>query len=259
MARQFNGTTQAAQSTSALALSSFNTITIAWWMWWDTFANDDHIASELSANWDTSAGTWLIDPNYSATGKMLVGVSAGDSTNYAIKDFARISAAAWHHWAVTIDLTKNESDDSNRKIQNLYIDGSTVAGTSINASYTGTAGTFANSTLNIMARNATSLWAAGRIAEFGIWSSLLSGAAIADMASGGAGGIGKSAAFYPTGLLYYWKTLGTTSPEPENSAGIALTLVGSPTQVTHPSIAYPVSQRRGMFKGIESGIYVGVG
>lgn len=239
MARLFNGTSQAMQSSSALALSSFNTATLAWWMWWDTFANDDDFAIELSANWDTSAGAWLVDPNYSATSKVLGGVSAGDSTNYAIKDFARPSAAAWHHWALTIDLTKDESNDSNRKIVNLYIDGSTVSGTSLNATFTGTGSTFPNSVLNLMARNATSNWAAGRMAELAIWSSILSGGAIADMYNGGTGGNGRSALFYPANRLYYWPIAGTQSPEPEYSGGIGLTLTGAPTSTASPAIDNP--------------------
>jgi hypothetical protein len=236
MARQFNGTSQALQSASALALSAYNTVTICWWMWWNGFANDDQLAMEYSANYNSFPDTFLVDPN-AASGFWESNVVGEDSAHSSTYRIARPTAAAWHHYGLRMDFTQ----DGFGKIPAFYIDGASVTVTNILSGFTATNQNFSNQILNVMSRNGAALWAAGRCCELAIWSSVTSPSAanIADMFNGGASGNGKSAAFYPTNLRYYWKIDGTTSPEPENSGGIALTLIGAPTQVTGPPIDYP--------------------
>ncbi len=46
MARQFNGTSDFAVTAASLDLSGTNVLTVAFWLYWDAFANDDRFAME---------------------------------------------------------------------------------------------------------------------------------------------------------------------------------------------------------------------
>jgi hypothetical protein len=77
----------------------------------------------------------------------------------------------------------------------------------------------------------------GDLAEFAIWNVALSDSEVAQLATGGTGGIGLAATLVrPGNLLAYFPILGTSSPEPDTMGGAGLTLVNGPTSATHPPI-----------------------
>ena len=98
----FDGTTSAAQA--SLDLSTTNKLTLEFWMKWDAFANDDDLAFELTPNFNSNPGGFIVDPNAPEEGgKFGVGIGSGESRNTAY--FARPSAGAWHHYALVMDTT----------------------------------------------------------------------------------------------------------------------------------------------------------
>jgi hypothetical protein len=241
MARQCNGSSQTLQSASALSLSAYNTLTVAYWAHLDVIDATFHIFTSYGAGAGGPAFfCYAFDP-FSTTAPLTSVINATNSLDASQKKDVQLTTGAWIHHVQTYDLTLNESGAGQRKCIAWYMNGAATTLISASAGYTGTGDTFGDKILYLMSFDAASGFTQAGVAEVAIWSGILSGATIADMYNGGGGGNGKSAAFYPTNLRYYWKILGTDSPEPENSAGIALTLIGAPTSLTHPAIDYPAA------------------
>ena len=77
-------------------------MTVEFWLKWDNYANDDHLAMEFTDNFNDNAGGFLVDPNAPQLGGSFgVGIGTGDSRNNVF--FARPSAGAWHHYAFVLD------------------------------------------------------------------------------------------------------------------------------------------------------------
>ena len=225
MGRQFNGTTQRAISTSVVDLTGVNTVSVAFWLWWDAFADDDDLALEFTPNSNSpETGGFYFDPNASDAGggQMVLFLRGNVGINAAI--YARPSAAAWHHYVLIMDKSQatNEVD--------LYIDG-TLQTPNSRPNISNNTNNFASSTLSLMARSAAggSLFGAGRLAEVGLWNVRLTGTNATNLA---AGALPSS---IPTGLLHYWKLCGVDSPEGDSADAITATLTASPPQVDHPS------------------------
>jgi Concanavalin A-like lectin/glucanases superfamily len=169
MARSFNGTSQAIQSQSTVNLSGTSIITASFWLWWNAFANDDELAAETSANYNSSNGAILIDPNSSTSSAFDVNIHTG--SGYTSGHFPRPSAAVWHHYAIIFNTSA---------LAQVWVDG--VSQTVTSSSGAGT-GNFGNLTLNLMSRNSSTLWAAGRMADFAIFNRALSTSEILSLAS----------------------------------------------------------------------------
>ncbi|MFL5833547.1 MAG: PKD domain-containing protein [Solirubrobacterales bacterium] len=165
----FNGTSSAAQA--ALNLSTTNKLTLEFWMKWDGFANDDDLAFELTPNFNSNPGGFLVDPNAPEEGgKFGVGIGSGESRNTAY--FTRPSAGAWHHYALVMDATAPAAE------QVLpYVDGQPVPYVKTKSG-TG-AGNFANSSLYFMSRAASALFGAGDLDEVALYNRALPAATIA--------------------------------------------------------------------------------
>ncbi len=210
MARQFDGATQSLQSSAPLDLSAaFDLLTLSFWLWWNGFANDDQLALEYSANFNTNAGAFIVDPN-SDLGAFGFANSFGDGGQYRYALFPRPSAAAWHHYLLVLSVTG---------VVNMaaYVDG--VAQTLTSHIDTGGQG-WGNFTLNVMSRNNASLWAAGRMTGLGIWTSGLSAANAVTLA----GGAAPSTVATPA---YAWNICGIASPEPASAGTPTLTVTGA--------------------------------
>lgn len=74
LARSFNGSSDSLQSASSLTLGSPTAITLAFRMYWNTFANDDALAFESSANFNSNTGAIIVDPDESGSGEFYFGV-----------------------------------------------------------------------------------------------------------------------------------------------------------------------------------------
>src|SRR5215218_5364085 len=168
-AASFNGTTSAAQA--ALNLSTTNKLTLEFWMKWDGYANDDDLAFELTPNFNSNPGGFLVDPSAPEEGgKFAVGIGSGESRNTAY--FARPSAGAWHHYALVMD---SGAPAAAQVVP--YVDGQPVPYVKTKSG-TG-AGNFANSSLYFMSRAASALFGSGDLDEVALYNRALPASTIA--------------------------------------------------------------------------------
>lgn len=175
MAIRTNGSSDALYSTAALNLTGAGSgpISIGFWLYWDAFANDDDLALETSVNYNSNAGSLIIDPNSSTTDDVLFGTSSGVGT-YVVVGCPRPSAAVWHHYLLVVatDSTSNCA---------AYVDGQAQSLTShVNSG----AAAWGSHTLYLMSRAALSLFGAGRMADLAFWTTRLVGGHAAALARG---------------------------------------------------------------------------
>ena len=217
-ARKFSGSSQFLQAAS-VDLSAANKLSLSYWLYWDAYDNvSDLFAYEFTATTSSNNG-FACDPNSSApsSGFMRFIFNCGSVVGGHI---TRPSAAAWHHYVVEFDASVNPDTIA------VWVDGSSVSFT-YTAQPNGT-GNFANSTMNFMSRNGSSLFGAGRLAEYAIYPGVL--LAANDIAALAAG---YSPALVRPGVKpYYWPLLGRASPETELFYG-KTAAVTSATQTEH--------------------------
>jgi YD repeat-containing protein len=167
-AARFDGSNDAGSVNLNLAATS--KVTIEFWLNWTTYSNDDRLAMEFTPNYNDNAGGILIDPNaFQQGGSFAVGIGTGAARNTAF--FTRPSAGAWHHYAFVFDTTAPAAQQITP-----YVDGLPVSYTKLDSG-TG-AGNFANSTLYMMSRAATSLFGQGDLDEVAVYNRALSAATI---------------------------------------------------------------------------------
>ena len=166
-AAHFDGINDSA--TAHVDLSDTHAITVEFWLK-RNFANDDHIAMELTGSYHENPGGFLIDPDAPQFGgKFAVGIGREGSRNTAY--FERPSSGVWHHYAFVLD----SSAPAEQEVL-PYVDGEPVPFTKPE---TGTgAGNFANSILYFMSRGAGSLFGEGDLDEVSIYNRALSAATI---------------------------------------------------------------------------------
>lgn len=165
-ALQFDGVNDFATSTqqaSGVITYSTNTISVSFWLYWDSFANDDDIACETSPNSNTTYPAYYFDPNHSGGS---FEVALRDNTGYRQERFTRPSAAAWHHYVFVLDRRTATHDFI------VYVDGSVVSTTTGLTSSTGT-DSHATAKLYLMSRGGTSIFGAGRMDDFRIYKGVL--------------------------------------------------------------------------------------
>jgi PKD repeat protein len=162
-AARFDGVDDAAGA--AVDLSKTKAVTIEFWMKWNSYANDDRLAMELTKNFNETAGGFLVDPNApQLSGTFGVGLGIGASRNNVF--FARPTAGAWHHYAFVLDTAAPAAQQITP-----YVDGKAVTYTKLDSG-TG-AGNFANSSLYLMSRAAAGLYGAGDLDEVAIYERAL--------------------------------------------------------------------------------------
>lgn len=226
MARKYNGSTDAAQSGSALDLTSVSQLSVAFWAWVDTSSNAaDSVVLETSANFISNAGAWVFDFNNASNPGKSVLAYFGVGLSYCL--YTRASAAAWHHYVLLLDPTAGSNNCT------VYLDGS-IPGSLAHGDLVN-AGNMGNHKLNLFARNAgASLPEAGRIAELGLWPGLLLSAN--DITSLYAGY--RPPKIRPDKLGWYYPCgYPTATSEPELVKANALTLTGT-SSADHPRILY---------------------
>jgi PKD repeat protein len=164
----FDGVNDAA--TAPVQLGGKTAVTVEFWMKWDAWKNEDELAMELTENFNSAPGGFLVDPN-SSYGSFAVGIGIGSSRNVSV--FARPSAGAWHHYAFVLDTTAPASEQVVP-----YVDGSPVAYTKVESG-TG-ASAFADSNLYLMSRAASGLFGAGDLDELALYGRALSAGEVAN-------------------------------------------------------------------------------
>lgn len=229
MARLFNPSLSIdyLQSSSTLNLSSYNKLSLSFWLYWDSFANNDNEALELGASGVLTVGGFSINPNDASNnggGKFGFGPQAG-SGGYQYATFTRPSAAVWHHYLFTMDITGTSGLVA-------YVDNVSQSLTyALNSTPTGN---FGNLTLNFMSRNGSSLFGSGRMAEVALWPGIiLPSDAIKSLAYGYEPKLIK----LPS-LGWYWPLMGNASPEIELIKGNNATVTGT-SYIQHPTTLSP--------------------
>jgi hypothetical protein len=160
MARSFNGSSDAI--TISANLAAYNRLTIAFWLNWTTFANNDALGFEYSPNYNGNNGGILCDPNASSpnSGTFIFGVNLGGVTT---GEFTRPSAGVWHQYVAILDGTQTGAN----QVSTVYVDG--ISQSLTHSLTSGTPNNFGNYSLYLMSRNASSLFGAGSMADFAIW------------------------------------------------------------------------------------------
>jgi hypothetical protein len=218
----FDGTNDSL--TATVDLSAVNKLTVAFWLYWDAYANDNDVCMEHTADEGAVAGGWAFFPNHSS-GVWLIGMS-GDVGN-DVATFTRPSAAAWHQFTILLDRSA-----ASHEIVDVYVDGTAVSLT-YSADFNNTTN-FVNSTLNFMSRNNTTFFGAGRMAEVALWPGII-------LDAGEAKALGKGFApplIRPTTLPYYWPMIGRDATVLERNRGADATINGA-VQTDHPPVIYP--------------------
>lgn len=165
MALRFNGTSSFAQ-TSVIDLSSYDTITISLWLYWDLYAANNKLAFERGQSSAGYPGGFYLNPNYSAGGVASIQMFTG-AASYSGVTFARPSALQWHNYVFTINRNAGT-----QQVTSVYIDGIAQVLTPENTSSVSTGG-FGNYRWNFMSRNGTALFGAGKLAEFAAFPGVL--------------------------------------------------------------------------------------
>jgi hypothetical protein len=150
-----------------LNLSAYSEITVACWLYWDSYANDDALAFEFTPNAAvTNSGGFTLDPN-AASGNLEV-FSASTVGAVADVTIARPSAFAWHR--VTFTLPKSG-------LIAVFVDG--IQKSIITNIVAAQTGTYANATLNLFSRNGNALFATGNLECLTIYRGILTAQEIA--------------------------------------------------------------------------------
>jgi hypothetical protein len=199
MARKFlsSNSDYLVSSGNLTALNGVSKFTLACWVWVDSYSNSDQIAMELSANYNNNTGAFLFDID-EATGDsgFLTQSSNGSFHNRVL--WTRLSAAAWHHYVIGIDL--------NITITHLWLDG-VDSSTDVGGSPPG--GNFNSYPLYFMSRAGSTLFLSGRLQEVAIWPGINLTQAAAQALFRGASPLNV----FPSYLAYYWPIVPETPVE----------------------------------------------
>lgn len=154
------GSGASARASIPIDLSAHRILSLSFWMYWDTFANDDLLAMEFTANTNSNNGGFHIDPNNSGVAGTFQCVT-GDSAASSASSFARPSGAAWHHYAFVWDRNV-VSGSGQPSLRSAWVDAIAQTTTTRSSTYA-TATNFANSTLYFLSRGGSSLLATGNL------------------------------------------------------------------------------------------------
>ncbi len=223
IARQFDGISDYVVTASALTLSGSPKLTLAFWLWWDAYDNLDANSLLALGNGTSQTGTIYLAPN-STAGTFKAFVLDAPATQFSY-EFARPSAAAWHHYVMSMDRSLTGA----AQLTGLWVDGATPGSLAI-VTADDLTGNWIDDVVYSMSYLSGTFPGAGRLAEEAWYSGYNFVQADVDaLYNGGAGAI-ASAVGTPT---YYWRIPGLASPEPFSVGGINLTVSGT-TFVAHP-------------------------
>lgn len=176
--------------TIAIDLTAQTRISVEFWLYWPSYANNDLLAFEFGTpNYATTGQNgFAVDPNYSGASLFCMFMGGGGVAWF--DTFPRPSAGAWHHYVLDYD----RSGPTNK----AYVDGLPQPMTT--GGHTGGIGSnFGNTNLYIGSRSGTTIFAPSgtRFDELAIYSGGLStGRIMRHYQAGIAAGIGDTGANY---------------------------------------------------------------
>ena len=223
MARDFNGSTQYLQAAST-DLSAYSTISVSFWLWKDAItAGSFDIYLELTADGGSNVGGFnIFDQN---TGTQGMYFASRGNVGLTSRYYTKLGTGAWNHVVAIFDYTQAAASEVA-----VYFNGTFSAGTTaVSANNTGT---YANSTLNFMARNAVSLHGDGKMCEVGIWGGVrLSQNEITALSRRA-----RVRDARPASLVDYWPLWGNSSPEPNMVSGRPSATVTGAAKANHAPV-----------------------
>jgi len=162
-ALQFDGVNDFGRSVANITFG-VKVITVCTWYWWDAYATGNDFLFEHSSNANNVDGALNFTPDTTGGLQAVIQDSVG-AFKYRGESTNNVSAAAWHHLAVVFDNSTTTGDikiyiDGTLKTQNI------VAGLNDKDQ----SSNIATDVLYLMSRGGASLWGAGRLDDFGIWS-----------------------------------------------------------------------------------------
>jgi hypothetical protein len=197
----FDGISGAAQA--KIDLSGTHRLTVEFWMKWHAYGADDHLALEFTPNFTEHPGGFVVDPDSMSGSDFDVTIGNGSSYNNVM--FARPSAEQWHYYTFVIDTEEPAESEITP-----YIDGHAVSYTKSESNTD--VGSFADSTLFWMSRDASTLFGAGSIQDLALYETTLSSTTILE--------------HYERGENTY-KVVNTTAPSIEGTAQDGQTLTAN--------------------------------
>ncbi len=210
MSRKFNGTTD--YMTASPALNAFSLLTVSYWMWWDTNANDDDFACEYGASYITQNG-FVVDHNSSSGGggKVEFGMGLNTGSVHWSDLYTRPSAGVWHHYMYVMNRAT--------PVNKAWVDG--VSQSLTTASHgAGTYGNYGTATLFLMA-------------HYTIWGGVELGTNHALALAGGA----PPEMVWPAGISWRAPLWGVDSPEPDYSGRrLSATVTAGTTWAPDPPV-----------------------
>ena len=156
---QFDGTNDIASA--AIDLSARSAVVLEFWLYWDAYAPNDDMALEYGVGGASLVAGFYVDPNFSVDGTFAASIGTGGDTG----KITRPSAAAWHHYAISLD----RAQAGGAEVVYMVVDGVSASITHVAGA---NAGNFSNLTLTLMHRGDGSLFGAGRMQHLAIYSSL---------------------------------------------------------------------------------------
>lgn len=168
----FNGTNE--YGSSALDLSGTNVITLAFWMKWTAYANDNRSALEFTPNFNNALTGFLIVPDESVSGQFQAGVRGNAGYNQV--NFPRPSAGVWHHYAFVM----NKGASAATQVV-PYVDGQAISYTKPTAA--ANTNNFGKDSVFAMSRAGTSQFGSGNLDEVRIYPRALSASEILSLAT----------------------------------------------------------------------------
>lgn len=155
---QGNGSSFYANSASTINFAT-NKITLCFWFYTSSFANDDKLAFELSVNVNSFDHTFYVDPNASG-GTFDASIQASGNRT---ETWTRPSAAAWHHFLIVLDNSTNSGDIT------VYTDGSST-GTTVALNSKSVNANFRTDTLYVLSRGGSSLFSPAALDDVRIYT-----------------------------------------------------------------------------------------
>src|SRR3989338_7457476 len=116
-ALQFDGADDHA-SVSSIDLSATNKVSVAFFMYKETFNNDDDLAMELTANNNNFQTGFMLDPNSGSPYNGYYQICARGNNGNNCAGYIRPSAGTWHYYVAVLDKGQLGNNEVN-----LYIDG----------------------------------------------------------------------------------------------------------------------------------------
>ena len=149
------GSGSAACASVPLNLSPYTTVTLSFWMYWNSFNNGEQVALEFN---QVNNGGFLLKPN-EGTGRVLALVRGATGVQGS-QSFTRPASASWNHYVVVLDRLLAGG------IKAVYVNGQAKSLTNESSSIV--YGPFSNATLRIFSLLGTSNFGAGQLQNLAI-------------------------------------------------------------------------------------------